>query len=486
MLQNKFMKSKSTPFSCIKSSQCEDMYTFNEKLLLSHMQCLQCINEFTTPQLSRFYESCQCAKMYTFNELLLHIYAISISASASSQPHNCSKFYESCQCAKLYTFNELSLHIYAISISASASSQPHNCSKFYESCQCAKVYTFNELLLHIYAISISASASSQPHNCSKFYESCKCAKMYTFNELLLHIYAISISASSSSQPHKGSKFYESCQCAKMYTFNELLLHIYAISISASASSQPHNCSKFYESCQCAKMYTFNELLLHIYAISIRWMDGWVRVLRPFNSISVISRRWKGEHERPCAMKRRLGSGRISPPVGFEPVTPWSEVVSANRSATRTLRNFYQCSQPHNCSKFYESCQCAKMYTFHELLFHIYALSISASASSQPHKGSKFDELFHEKNGIILSIANKTVVDLWFITVPLQPSLFSFVGKLYRGILGTTAVFYPFNRVNIRWHDSQQDNGEELLSLHNSYFCFNLTASFSSNIINCFY
>ena len=36
------------------------------------------------------------------------------------------------------------------------------------------------------------------------------------------------------------------------------------------------------------------------------------------------------------MKRRLGSGRISPPAGFEPATPWSEVGSANRSATRTL------------------------------------------------------------------------------------------------------------------------------------------------------
>ena len=42
-------------------------------------------------------------------------------------------------------------------------------------------------------------------------------------------------------------------------------------------------------------------------------------LRPFNSISVISRRWEGEHERLCAMKRRLGSGRISHPAGFEPV-----------------------------------------------------------------------------------------------------------------------------------------------------------------------
>ena len=66
------------------------------------------------------------------------------------------------------------------------------------------------------------------------------------------------------------------------------------------------------------------------------MDGWVRVLRPFNSISVISRWWKGEHERLCATKCRLGSGRISLPAGFEPATLWSEVGSANRSATRTL------------------------------------------------------------------------------------------------------------------------------------------------------
>ena len=66
------------------------------------------------------------------------------------------------------------------------------------------------------------------------------------------------------------------------------------------------------------------------------MDGCVRVLRSFDSISVISRWWKGEHERLCAMKRHLGSGRISTPAGFEPVTPWSEVGSANRSATQTL------------------------------------------------------------------------------------------------------------------------------------------------------
>ena len=80
--------------------------------------------------------------------------------------------------------------------------------------------------------------------------------------------------------------------------------------------------------------------------SYGWMDGWVRVLHPFNSISVISRRWKGEHERLCAIKRRLGSGRISPPAGFEPATPWSEVGSANRSATRTLPPVMV--MPHDC------------------------------------------------------------------------------------------------------------------------------------------
>ena len=52
-------------------------------------------------------------------------------------------------------------------------------------------------------------------------------------------------------------------------------------------------------------------------VELKMMDGGVRVLCPFNSISIISRRWKGEHERLCAMKRRLGSGRISPPAGYE-------------------------------------------------------------------------------------------------------------------------------------------------------------------------
>ena len=41
---------------------------------------------------------------------------------------------------------------------------------------------------------------------------------------------------------------------------------------------------------------------------------------PFNSISAISGRWKDEHERLCAMKRRFVWERISPRVGFEPAT----------------------------------------------------------------------------------------------------------------------------------------------------------------------
>ena len=54
--------------------------------------------------------------------------------------------------------------------------------------------------------------------------------------------------------------------------------------------------------------------------SLSHTNGWMSYV-PFNSLSVITRRWKHEHERLCAMKRRLGSGRISPPAGFKPATP---------------------------------------------------------------------------------------------------------------------------------------------------------------------
>ena len=77
--------------------------------------------------------------------------------------------------------------------------------------------------------------------------------------------------------------------------------------------------------------------LHMSRSRFGWMDGWVSVLSPFNSISVISRRWKGEYERLCAMKRRLGLGRISPPAGFEPATPWSELGQADASGPALVR-----------------------------------------------------------------------------------------------------------------------------------------------------
>ena len=65
-------------------------------------------------------------------------------------------------------------------------------------------------------------------------------------------------------------------------------------------------------------------------------DGWMSsgFYVPFNSISVISGRWKGEHERLCAMKCCLCSGRISPQAGFEPATRWSEVRTARKPKLR--------------------------------------------------------------------------------------------------------------------------------------------------------
>ena len=69
---------------------------------------------------------------------------------------------------------------------------------------------------------------------------------------------------------------------------------------------------------------------------IKRLDDELRFYVPFNRISVISGQWKGKHERPCAMKRRLASERISPSAGFEPESPWSDFESAKSSAMRSL------------------------------------------------------------------------------------------------------------------------------------------------------
>ena len=69
-------------------------------------------------------------------------------------------------------------------------------------------------------------------------------------------------------------------------------------------------------------------------MQIGWMDELVFYV-PFNSISVILGKWKGEYERLCAMKCCLDSERILPLAGFKPAM-WSEVRSANCSASQTL------------------------------------------------------------------------------------------------------------------------------------------------------
>ena len=41
-------------------------------------------------------------------------------------------------------------------------------------------------------------------------------------------------------------------------------------------------------------------------------------LSPFNSILAISRRWKADDERMCAVEPRLRLRRFPPPAGLEP------------------------------------------------------------------------------------------------------------------------------------------------------------------------
>ena len=50
------------------------------------------------------------------------------------------------------------------------------------------------------------------------------------------------------------------------------------------------------------------------------MDGWVKVLRPFQQYFSHFETMEGWAWKVCATKRRLGSGRISPTAGFEPTS----------------------------------------------------------------------------------------------------------------------------------------------------------------------
>ena len=57
--------------------------------------------------------------------------------------------------------------------------------------------------------------------------------------------------------------------------------------------------------KCLTKYHNNFNVVHL-----PWTDE-LGFYVPFNSISVISERWKGDYERLCAIKRRLGSESIS-------------------------------------------------------------------------------------------------------------------------------------------------------------------------------
>ena len=144
------------------------------------------------------------------------------------------------------------------------------------------------------------------------------------------------------------------------------------------------------------------------------MDGWVRVLCPFNSISVISRPWKGEHERLCAMKRRLGSGRISPPAGFEPAIQ-SRAVIEKRSLNiprqpirakiliSTGRSYHY---GHLLQVQKESLQCLTSYiSFHNVI-NVYSWRSGADNPS----GQNFDV---KRNLVTSVICYKFQKNLWF-------------------------------------------------------------------------
>ena len=45
-----------------------------------------------------------------------------------------------------------------------------------------------------------------------------------------------------------------------------------------------------------------------------WMDDWLAILRPFNSISIILGRWVGNNEKLCAVEPRLWFKRLPPPT----------------------------------------------------------------------------------------------------------------------------------------------------------------------------
>ena len=64
------------------------------------------------------------------------------------------------------------------------------------------------------------------------------------------------------------------------------------------------------------------------------MDGQLTILRPFKSVSVISRQWGSDNERLCAMESCLMLERFLPPGDDEPGTTQSAGQGLTYRATR--------------------------------------------------------------------------------------------------------------------------------------------------------
>ena len=132
------------------------------------------------------------------------------------------------------------------------------------------------------------------------------------------------------------------------------MHLPIFLLFPESQKRIHNFSVVKNFSWIFNIISVNKIVGLNYKLTYHWVTaaptvyGWMDELGfyiPFNSSSVISRQWKGEHERLCAMKCRLGSGRIPPPAGFKPATPWSEVGSANLSGTWLLHCLLSWSMP---------------------------------------------------------------------------------------------------------------------------------------------